>query len=187
MLRDGWGGGNAERVQRPQAAVFLVPTETSVDESLLLLLSHFSRVRLCATPETTAHQAPLSLGFSRQKHWSGLPFPSPASATQVYVTKEKFMLTVCILKFLKTQLSISERRAAEGIMKRHSVYFQGEDNSAKFLSQMCFTSAVSVRVNYHLLSLPFEIWIPSSFSTWKNLVCILNFKSQIFEIKVQFV
>ena len=44
---------------------------------LLLLLSHFSRVQLCATPETAAHQAPPSLGFSRQEHWSGLPFPSP--------------------------------------------------------------------------------------------------------------
>ena len=42
-----------------------------------MLLSHFSRVRLCATPQTAAHQAPLSLGFSRQEHWSGLPFPSP--------------------------------------------------------------------------------------------------------------
>ena len=42
---------------------------------ILLLLSHFSRVRLCATPQTAAHQAPLSLGFSRQEHWSGLPFP----------------------------------------------------------------------------------------------------------------
>ena len=44
---------------------------------LLLLLSRFSRVQLCATPETAAHQAPPSLGFSRQEHWSGLPFPSP--------------------------------------------------------------------------------------------------------------
>ena len=44
---------------------------------LLLLLSHFSRVRLCATPQTAAHQAPPSLGFSRQEHWSELPFPSP--------------------------------------------------------------------------------------------------------------
>ena len=43
----------------------------------LLLLSHFSRVQLCATPETTAHQALPSLGFSRQEHWSGLPFPFP--------------------------------------------------------------------------------------------------------------
>ena len=44
---------------------------------LLLLLSRFSRVRLCATPQTAAHQAPPSLGFSRQEHWNGLPFPSP--------------------------------------------------------------------------------------------------------------
>ena len=44
---------------------------------LLLLLSHFSHVPLCATPEPAAHQAPLSLGLSRQEHLSGLPFPSP--------------------------------------------------------------------------------------------------------------
>ena len=44
---------------------------------LLLLLSRFSHVWLCATPKTAAHQAPPSLGFSRQEHWSGLPFPSP--------------------------------------------------------------------------------------------------------------
>ena len=44
---------------------------------LLLLLSCFGRVWLCVTPQTAAHQAPLSLGFSRQEHWSGLPFPSP--------------------------------------------------------------------------------------------------------------
>ena len=44
---------------------------------LLLLLSHFSRVRLCVTPEMAAHQAPPTLGFSRQEHRSGLPFPSP--------------------------------------------------------------------------------------------------------------
>ena len=44
---------------------------------LLLQLSRFSGVRLCATPRTAAHQATPSLGFSRQEHWSGLPFPSP--------------------------------------------------------------------------------------------------------------
>ena len=37
---------------------------------LLLLLSHFSRVRLSATPETAAHQAPPPLGFSRQGVWT---------------------------------------------------------------------------------------------------------------------
>ena len=48
-----------------------------LQRSMLLLLGRFSRVRLCATPQTAAHQAPPSLGFSRQEHWSGLPFPSP--------------------------------------------------------------------------------------------------------------
>ena len=43
----------------------------------LLLLSCFSRVRLCATPWTEAHQAPPSMGLSRQEYWSGLPLPSP--------------------------------------------------------------------------------------------------------------
>ena len=33
--------------------------------------------QLCATPQTVAHQAPLSMGFSRQKYWSGLPYPTP--------------------------------------------------------------------------------------------------------------
>ena len=44
---------------------------------LLLLLSRFSCVRLWATLRIAAHLAPLSMGFSRQEHWSGLPFPSP--------------------------------------------------------------------------------------------------------------
>ena len=50
---------------------------TSPWKALLLLLSHFCHVRLCATPWTAAHQAPPSLGFSRQEHWGGLPFTSP--------------------------------------------------------------------------------------------------------------
>ena len=49
---------------------------------LLLLLSCFSRVQLCATPEMAAHQAPQSLGYSRQEHWSGLPFPSPMQQSE---------------------------------------------------------------------------------------------------------
>ena len=44
---------------------------------LLLLLSRFSPIRLCATPWTAAYQASPSMGFSRQEHWSVLPFPSP--------------------------------------------------------------------------------------------------------------
>ena len=41
------------------------------------VLSRFSRVQLCVTLWTSARQAPLSIGFSRQEHWSGLPCPPP--------------------------------------------------------------------------------------------------------------
>ena len=41
------------------------------------MLNHFSRVRLFAALWTVGHQAPLSMGFPRQEHWSGVPFPSP--------------------------------------------------------------------------------------------------------------
>ena len=43
----------------------------------IMLPNRFSRVRLCAAPWTAAYQAFLSMVFSRQEHWSGLPFPSP--------------------------------------------------------------------------------------------------------------
>ena len=57
--------------------LFTPPTNHS-----LLLLSHVSRVRLCATPKTAAHQVPRSLGFCRQEHWSGFPFSSPMHAIE---------------------------------------------------------------------------------------------------------
>ena len=56
---------------------------------LLLLLSPFSRVRLSATPQMAARQAPLSLGISRQEHWSGLPFPSPMQESGKWKWKVK--------------------------------------------------------------------------------------------------
>ena len=56
---------------------------TSVWKAIVsYVLSRFSRVWLCVTPETAAYQAPPSLGFSRQEHWSGLPFPSPMQESE---------------------------------------------------------------------------------------------------------
>jgi len=74
------GGGFSVRVGAFTPADAQAPVNRGTSRVLLLLLlllSRSSRVRLCATPETAAHQAPPSLGFSRQEHWSGLPFPSP--------------------------------------------------------------------------------------------------------------
>ena len=61
---------------------------------LLLLLSHFSRVQLCATPWTAAYQAPPSMGFSRQEYWSGVPLPSPVRRTKW--PKDMKCISTCI-------------------------------------------------------------------------------------------
>ena len=54
----------------------LIVSESTIHSFLLLLLlSCFSRVRLCATPWTAAHQGLPSMGFSRQEYWSGVPSP----------------------------------------------------------------------------------------------------------------
>ena len=72
MFQHGWTSRNNAKAKKPNANSSLL-----YDPIYMLLLSCFSRVWLCATPWMAAHQAPLSLGFSRQEHWSGLPFPSP--------------------------------------------------------------------------------------------------------------
>ena len=55
-----------------------------VQSLCLLPLSCLSLAWLCVTPETAAHQAPLSLGFSRQEHWRGLPFPSSMHESETW-------------------------------------------------------------------------------------------------------
>ena len=49
----------------------------AVVKKMKMKVKSFSRVRLFAIPWTVAHQTSLSMGFSRQEYWSGLPFPSP--------------------------------------------------------------------------------------------------------------
>ena len=51
-----------------------------------------SRVRLLATPRTAAYQAPPSMGFSRQEHWSGVPLPSPYISLLSVLKKSFFIL-----------------------------------------------------------------------------------------------
>ena len=58
----------------PESIYYLMMTAIQYPSEQVKSLS---RVRLFVTPWTVAHQAPLSMGFSRQEYWSGLPFPSP--------------------------------------------------------------------------------------------------------------
>ena len=58
------------------------------------VLSHFSRVRICVTPWTVARQAPLSVGFSRQEYWSGLPCTPPGDLPNPRIEPESPALQV---------------------------------------------------------------------------------------------
>ena len=64
-----WNASSAHRVAQRRGSPF-----PAFFQGVCELLS---RVRLFVTPWTVAHQAPLSMGFSRQEYWSGLPSPSP--------------------------------------------------------------------------------------------------------------
>ena len=48
-----------------------------INISCMCACSSHCHVRLMCNPWTVAHQAPLSMGFSWQEYWNGLPFPSP--------------------------------------------------------------------------------------------------------------
>ena len=56
-----------------------------------LSLKSLSCVRLFRTPWTIAYQAPPSMGFSRQKDWSGVPLPSPNIALGIHKTLLKVL------------------------------------------------------------------------------------------------
>ena len=59
--------------------MFIVYSHYSVllNVAMCMMLTHFGHVQLFITLLTVAHQAPLSIAFSRQECWSGLPFPFP--------------------------------------------------------------------------------------------------------------
>ena len=58
---------------------------------LLSVLSHFSRAQLFATLWTVACQAPLSMQFSRQEYWSGLPCPPPGDLPKLGIEPVSLM------------------------------------------------------------------------------------------------
>ena len=69
------------------------------------VLSSFSHVQLFATPWTAACQSPLSMGFSRQPYWSGLPCPPPGDLQ----TQGSNLCLSCLLHWQAGSLPLSER------------------------------------------------------------------------------
>ena len=67
------------------------------------VLSHFSRVQLFATLWTISSQAPLSMGFSREEYWSGLPCPPPG----VFLTQGSNTPVSCLLHWQVSSLPLA--------------------------------------------------------------------------------
>ena len=67
---------------------FIIRKHKSFQQRLGMKVKSLSRVQLFVTPWTVAYQDPLSMGFSRQEYWSGVPFPSPGDAPDPRIEPE---------------------------------------------------------------------------------------------------
>ena len=116
---------------------------------MLLLLSYFSRVQLCVTPETAAHQAPLCLGFSRQEHWSGLPFPSPMHESE----KWKWDISKCAESylFLKNQAWMTRNIFFGNGLYVFSIWLFVHSFICQFIHQIIVENMLSAG--------PFRLWM----------------------------
>ena len=100
-----------EWVTVPSSRDLLAPPGKPI-HALLLLLSRFTHVRLCATPQTAAYRASPSLGFSRQEHWRGLPFPSPMHESEKWKWSHWVMSGPCLSSgLISLALTFAEIRA----------------------------------------------------------------------------
>ena len=72
-------------------------------------MKSLSCVRLLATPQTVAYQAPLSMGFSRQEYWSGVPFPSPNTLYMLPINKSILKAALSHLNFPSDLINPSYR------------------------------------------------------------------------------
>ena len=93
VLSDGATSGQKAESMQPEETAFY---------PRVCMLSHFSHVRLFATLWTVAHQAPVSLGFSRQKYWSWLPCPPPGDLPNPGIKPSSFTFPALGGRFFTT-------------------------------------------------------------------------------------
>ena len=97
------------------------------------VLTHFSRVRLCGTPWTVAHQAPLSMGFFRQEYWGGLPFPSLGDLPDPAIKP------ACLLCLLHWQV---------GSLPPHTTWVYG--NSSRICVLLLCENCINIMLNWFI-------------------------------------
>ena len=108
-----------------------------------------SRVRLVATPWTAAYQAPLSMGFSRQDYWNGLPFPSPRDLPNPGIKLTSLALFNCVDLSIIVCLS----KQIEGRVRQRE---EGGETCQKEMSKecKCFHAAAAAAAAKSLQSCP---------------------------------
>ena len=78
-----------------------------------------NHVQLFATPWTVAHQVPLSIGFSRQEYWSGLPFPPPGDLPNQGIEPRFLMSPAQACRFFSTSVTWKAYKFRMKIIKNH--------------------------------------------------------------------
>ena len=140
---------------------------------------------LFATPQTVAHQVPLSLGFSRQEYWNGLPFPLPGALPTSGIEPMSPVSPALVGRFFTTTppekpiAAYTEPRSmAYGVNPTHPTAAQGQGKH--------MTQGVSRRLRARASS--FQILAPQLQITclpWANFLSSLNFSFLINKLGVR--
>ena len=123
-------------------------------------VNSLSRVWLLVTPWTAAYQAPLSIGFSKQEYWSGVPLPSPRSPVQVYLNPNEQSYNdirgsrshsvtrefCSFKKWLSLRYSASNRVQGLYWLKQHGSLFVSHTDIPRYIDQGCWTSALFPKI-----------------------------------------
>ena len=144
----------------------------------------FSHIRLCATPLMAAHQSPPSLGFSRQEHWSGFPFPSSIHESEKWKWSHLVYMTLCnpkdcntpglpvcqqLLEFTQTYVHwVSDSIQPSYLLSSPS---PPSFNLSQHLSQLFASNGQSIGVSAlsSVLSMNIQDWFPLGWTGWISL------------------
>ena len=108
-----------------------------------------SHVRLLATPWTTAHQVPPSMGFSRQEYWSGVPSPSPGTTIALtiwtFVSKVMSSLFNTLSRFVIALHSKSKHRLISWLKSPSSLIWEPKKIKSTLFPLFCLKWSYGTR------------------------------------------
>ena len=125
------------------------------------MLSHFSHVQLCATLWTVALQAPLSMGFSRQAYWSGLPRPAPGDLPNPGIEPTSLMSPALAGRFFTTS-AIWEALVCMYLFKLVCLFSLGKYPEVKSLNHMAILLLIFQGAFILFSMVTASVYIPTS-------------------------